>query len=245
MDGSPQGSALNSYMRDIFLPESNPLGKEEEREIVSRAVKGDKHAIEKLLTANLRFVISVAKEYRSRGLEMDDLIQEGNLGMVKAIERFDEKSGYRFITYAVWWIRQSILKAIQDYGHVVKFPTYRKNKHPERFIPHLSLDTDIATENEAAIEQRAASPEDVVIKRTESELLERVICRALKDERELFIVKSYYGLTPDGSKNLREIGAALNLTKERVRQIKFEAQRKIRREFRRNKITKMEHLGIV
>ena len=236
-------------------------------ELAQRIKKGDRRALDRLTRANLRFVVSVAKQYQNQGLSLADLINEGNVGLIKAAEKFDETRGFKFISYAVWWIRQSILQAIADQSRVVRLPLnqvsslnkiYRAmNKFEQEnerrpSVDELSEDVDLPHEKiDEAMSANArhvsvdaplgddegSSLLDVLIndnapmadRKLVAESLEAEVAQALKilNERERNIVKCYFGIGVQ-EMTLDEIGMKFGLTRERVRQIKEKALRRLR-----------------
>ncbi len=246
------------------------LSEEEEVEVARRIREGDSAAMEKLIQSNLRFVVSVAKQYQNQGLALNDLINEGNIGLIKAATKFDETKGFKFISYAVWWIRQSILQALIEQPRVVRLPMNKatiynkiqrtivdfeqKNQRepsndelaelldmkPEDLAVlratltfHLSMDTPINDDDDTTsldlmADNSIERPDTHLIDESLHDELEHAL-QALSD-REIEIIKYYYGLNEFGqSYSLDEIGIKLNLTRERVRQLKDKAIRKMRR----------------
>ena len=228
---------------------------ERERELAKMiATEGitqrEKDAIHKeLLEGNLRFVITVAKQYQNQGLDFPDLIAEGNLGLMKAINNFDWSKNLRFISYAVWWVKQSILQSLNDNSRTIRLPVnivqeYHKikkflhefdNTTPAKFnnLPHtIDLDSTLNEDGDTLLNliknENADNPEDVFsTKQILREKLLNILC--LLDNREKVIIEDYFGL--NGSmRTLEEIGGEFNLTKERVRQIKEKALKKLRNE---------------
>lgn len=260
-----ESETLEKYLQEIGKEEL--ISPEEEVQLAQRIRNGDRKAIEKLTKANLRFVVSVAKQYQNQELSLQDLINEGNMGLIKAAEKFDETRGFKFISYAVWWIRQSILQAIADQGHMIRLPvnqmsTQNKiNKLSNKFeqenerqpsADELSEQIDLPQEkiNDALAnyskptsmdapfsDGEASSLLDVLINddapQADGQLVEeslkieiREALKILKDQ-ELNIIQAYYGIdqpemTPE------EISTKFGLTRERVRQIREKAIRKLR-----------------
>jgi len=258
--------SLDQYLQEIG--EVHLLSQEEEIELAKRIRLGDEAALEKLTKANLRFVVSVAKQYQSQGLSLGDLINEGNLGLIKAANRFDETRGFKFISYAVWWIRQSILQALAEQSRIVRLPLNRvgtmnrigkafslleqefeREPSPEEIAhqleisdfevsetllksgKHLSLDAPFSEEEENRLldiieNQELPSPDNTLI----SESLKIELDRALSTltTREAEVVKLYFGLGQETPLTLEEIGERFQLTRERVRQIKEKALRRLR-----------------
>ncbi len=259
-------ASLDKYLQDIGREEL--ITAEEEVELARRIRSGDDKALDKLVKANLRFVVSVAKQYQNQGLSLPDLINEGNLGLIKAAQRFDETRGFKFISYAVWWIRQSILQALAEQSRLVRLPlnqvgslnkikkaTSRLEQEFERppsvdelaqklEIPehkldkalkittrYVSMDAPIADDEETKFLDVYVS-EDTP--RTDSNLmresLNKEIQRSLSTltEKERDVINLYYGIGMNHGLTLDEIGAKFNLTRERVRQIKEKAIRRLK-----------------
>lgn len=261
-----ESQSLDKYLQEIGKVEL--LIPQEEIELARRIKKGDQKALEKLTKANLRFVVSVAKQYQNQGLSLGDLINEGNLGLIKAAKRFDETRGFKFISYAVWWIRQSILQALAEQSRIVRLPLNRVgalNKIGKAFSTleqeferepsaselaeeldmslfevsdtlkisgrHLSMDAPFAQGEDNRLldviqDQRQPSPDSILM----DESLRIEVQRALKTltEREAQVIRLYFGLDQEHSLTLEEIGEKFNLTRERVRQIKEKAIRRLR-----------------
>ncbi len=258
-------ASLDKYLQDIGKEELITI--EEEVELAQRIRKGDKSALEKLTRANLRFVVSVAKQYQNQGLSLQDLINEGNLGLIKAAEKFDETRGFKFISYAVWWIRQSILQALAEQARIVRLPLNQVgslNKLSKAFYAfeqanerqpsdeELATITDVPTEK--VKDALAASGKQVsmdapfldgegnslidvlpdknateVDKELMEESLRKEVDRSLSTltEREQLILRYFFGLGVQ-ELSLEEIGELFSLTRERVRQIKEKAIRRLR-----------------
>ncbi|MCD6332496.1 MAG: sigma-70 family RNA polymerase sigma factor [Bacteroidales bacterium] len=260
-----ESASLDKYLQEIGKEELITV--EEEVELAQRIKKGDQVALEKLTKANLRFVVSVAKQYQNQGLSLPDLINEGNLGLIKAAEKFDETRGFKFISYAVWWIRQSILQALAEQSRIVRLPLNQVgslnkiNKAYSRFeqenerkpsAEELAAKLEIAPEkisdtmrvsgrhisvDAPFVEGEANSLLDVLINDDSpnadnsliNESLSREIDRALSTltERERDIIKLFFGISCQ-EMTLEEIGEKFGLTRERVRQIKEKAIRRLR-----------------
>ena len=260
-----ESEALDKYLQEIGKEEM--ISVEEEVELAQRIRKGDRKALERLTKANLRFVVSVAKQYQNQGLSLPDLINEGNLGLIKAAEKFDETRGFKFISYAVWWIRQSILQAIAEQSRIVCLPlnqvgsVNKINKVLSKFeqenerrpsVEEISEKLDLPEEkiDEAmSVNSRHVSVDapfvdgednsllDVLInddapmadKTLVMESLKAEINNALKmlNERERNVIEAFYGINQP-ELTLEEIGSKYNLTRERVRQIKEKAIRRLR-----------------
>jgi len=261
-----ENQSLDKYLQEIGKVDL--LTPEQEIELAIRIKKGDQVALESLTKANLRFVVSVAKQYQNQGLSLGDLINEGNLGLIKAAKRFDETRGFKFISYAVWWIRQSILQALAEQSRIVRLPLNRVGALNKIGKAYSNLEqeferepsaTELASELDMDITEVAdtlkisgrhvsmdapfAQGEDNrlldVIQNDQqptpdfslmSESLRAEIERALSTltEREAEVIKLYFGLNKEHSLTLEEIGERFNLTRERVRQIKEKAIRRLR-----------------
>lgn len=261
-----ENQSLDKYLQEIGKVDL--LTAEEEIELAIKIKTGDKKALEKLTKANLRFVVSVAKQYQNQGLSLGDLINEGNLGLIKAGKRFDETRGFKFISYAVWWIRQSILQALAEQSRIVRLPLNRVgalNKIGKAYSnleqeferepnadelaielemdvkevsdtlqissKHVSVDAPFAQGEENRLldvmkNDEQPSPDTTLL----SESLKTEIARALSalSEREAEVLRLYYGIESDHAMTLEEIGEKFNLTRERVRQIKEKAIRRLR-----------------
>jgi RNA polymerase primary sigma factor len=258
--------SLDLYLREIG---STPLiNASEEVKLARRIRQGDKIALEKLTKANLRFVVSVAKNYQNQGLSLADLINEGNIGLIKAAKRFDETRGFKFISYAVWWIRQAILQALAEQSRIVRLPlnrvgtlhkigkvsssleqTYGRNPSPDEIAKELELsesevaDTLKISNSHLSLDQPFSVSEDnSLIDILEDEFQpgpdEALLDMSLRVEidkaldtltaREAEVINLYFGLNSEKALTLEEIGARFNLTRERVRQIKEKAIRRLR-----------------
>ena len=263
-----ESASLDKYLQEIGREELITV--EEEVELAAKIRKGGKegrHALEKLTRANLRFVVSVAKQYQNQGLSLPDLINEGNLGLIKAAEKFDETRGFKFISYAVWWIRQSILQALAEQSRIVRLPLNQvgslnkinrilnqfeqeneRRPSPEELakqldLPvdkvadtmkvsgrHISVDAPFVEGEDNSLLDILSNPDAPSADKTlVTESLQREIERALDTLtlREKEIVKMFFGLG-EPEKTLEEIGERFNLTRERVRQIKEKAIRRLR-----------------
>jgi len=258
--------SLDKYLQEIGKVDL--LKPEEEVDLAIKIKRGDKIALEKLTKANLRFVVSVAKQYQNQGLSLGDLINEGNLGLIKAAKRFDETRGFKFISYAVWWIRQSILQALAEQSRIVRLPLNRVGALNKIGKAYSNLEqeferepnaTELATElgmdiaeiadalkvagRHVSMDAPFVQGEDNrlidVLKNDQQptpdqtlmmESLKSEIDRALStlSEREAEVIKLYFGLNEEHSLTLEEIGEKFNLTRERVRQIKEKAIRRLR-----------------
>ena len=261
-----ESASLDKYLQEIGREEL--VSPEEEVELAQRIRKGDQEALEKLTRANLRFVVSVAKQYQNQGLSLPDLINEGNLGLIKAAEKFDETRGFKFISYAVWWIRQSILQALAEQSRIVRLPLNQVgslnkiNKALGKFeqenerqpsteelsemidIPkdkiadtlrvsgrHVSVDAPfVEGEDNSLLDVLPNDDSPSADKGLNNESLSTEIERALQilTPREREIIKSFFGIGCQ-EMTLEEIGERLDLTRERVRQIKEKAIRKLKK----------------
>ena len=260
-----ESASLEKYLQEIGKEEM--VSAEEEVELAQQIRKGDKKALERLTRANLRFVVSVAKQYQNQGLSLPDLINEGNLGLLKAAERFDETRGFKFISYAVWWIRQSILQAISEQSRIVRLPlnqvgsVNKINREINRFeqangrrpsieeiaekidLPedkideamninghHISVDAPFTEgEDNSLLDIMPNSDSPMADMSLVAESLKAEIQNALSvlNERERNVIEASYGINcPELT--LEEIGEKFGLTRERVRQIKEKAIRKLR-----------------
>lgn len=261
-----ESQSLDKYLQEIGKVDL--LSANEEIELAKKIKKGDQKALEKLVKANLRFVVSVAKQYQNQGLTLGDLINEGNLGLIKAAKRFDETRGFKFISYAVWWIRQSILQALAEQSRIVRLPLNRVGALNKIGKAYSNLEQEFerepsATELAKELEMNITEISDTlklsgrhvsmdapfsqgeenrlidVLENDEepspdyslmSESLKNEVKRALStlSEREAEVIKLYFGLGTEYSMTLEEIGEKFNLTRERVRQIKEKAIRRLR-----------------
>lgn len=260
-----EGESLDKYLQEIGKEEL--LSADEEVELAMLIKKGDKKALERLTKANLRFVVSVAKQYQNQGLALPDLINEGNLGLIKAAEKFDETRGFKFISYAVWWIRQSILQAISEQSRIVRLPlnqvgsVNKINQVLNRFeqenerrpsvdeisdqidLPkdkideamnisgkHVSVDAPFTDgEENSLLDVLVNDSVPSADKQLVVESLRLEIQKALQglNERERNVIEAFFGIGQP-EMTLEEIGAKYNLTRERVRQIKEKAIRRLR-----------------
>ena len=208
-----ESEALDKYLQEIGKEEM--ISVEEEVELAQRIRKGDKKALERLTKANLRFVVSVAKQYQNQGLSLPDLINEGNVGLIKAAEKFDETRGFKFISYAVWWIRQSILQAIAEQSRIVRLPlnqvgSLNKINHEiNKFEQEDNSLLDVLINDDAPMADRTLLLES----------LKSEINNALKvlNDRERGVIEAFYGINQP-EMTLEEIGVKFGLTRERVRQ---------------------------
>ena len=260
-----ESASLDKYLQEIGREELITV--EEEVELAQRIKKGDQAALDKLTRANLRFVVSVAKQYQNQGISLPDLINEGNLGLIKAAEKFDETRGFKFISYAVWWIRQSILQALAEQSRIVRLPLnqvgslnkinkalsqfeqqFERQPSPDELadmleIPrekiadtlrvsgrHVSVDAPFVDgEDNSLLDVLVNNDSPNADKGLVNESLNTEIERALSTltERERDIVKYFFGIGCQ-EMTLEEIGEKFGLTRERVRQIKEKAIRRLR-----------------
>ena len=261
-----ENSSLDKYLHEIG--KIDLITVEEEVDLARRIHKGDLYARDRLINANLRFVVSVSKQYQHQGLSLPDMINEGNLGLIKAAERFDETRGFKFISYAVWWIRQSILQALAEQSRIVRLPLNRiwhinkmkrittvleqkYEREPTTLEISQALELAPADVKEAIknaewyismdapfVKDEEGNMYDVLLSedasRPDKELLtdslRKEIERALNTlaQREADIIRLYYGLTGKHTHTLEEIGKKYNLTRERVRQIKERAIKRLK-----------------
>ena len=260
-----ESASLDKYLQEIGHEEL--LSVDEEVELAQKIKKGDRRALERLTRANLRFVVSVAKQYQNQGLSLPDLINEGNVGLIKAAEKFDETRGFKFISYAVWWIRQSILQAIAEQSRIVRLPlnqvgsVNKINRELNKFeqeherrpsvdeiadridLPedkieeamkvnnrHVSMDAPFVDgEDNSLLDVLADNDMPMADKALVQESLRKEIDRAIEllNDREQKVVRAFLGIgSPEMT--LEEIGEKYNLTRERVRQIKEKAIRRLR-----------------
>jgi RNA polymerase primary sigma factor len=275
-----ESQSLDQYLQDIGREEL--ITAEEEVELARKIKQGDQRALEKLTRANLRFVVSVAKQYQNQGLTLPDLINEGNLGLIKAAQKFDETRGFKFISYAVWWIRQSILQALAEQARIVRLPlnqvgslnkinkAYSKLEQeferqpsaeelaealevPEDKIKeslnvsgrHVSMDAPLSSSEDGGtlMDVMANSDAPKADHALMAESLQKEIERSLSTltDKEREIIRLFFGIGMNHGLTLEEIGAKFNLTRERVRQIKEKAIRRLRHTSR-NKLLK-SYLG--
>jgi RNA polymerase primary sigma factor len=261
-----ESASLDKYLQEIGREEL--INAEEEVILAKKIRDGDQVALEKLTKANLRFVVSVAKQYQNQGLSLPDLINEGNLGLIKAAKRFDETRGFKFISYAVWWIRQSILQALAEQSRIVRLPLnqvgslnkinkayskleqeFEREPSAEELSTLLELPEDKVADT-MRVSGRHVSMDapfvngednsllDVLVNHDSpradsalmSESLQKEIERSLSTltERERDVVKLFFGIGINHGLTLEEIGAKFDLTRERVRQIKEKAIRRLR-----------------
>lgn len=263
-------ASLDKYLQDIGKEEL--ITAEEEVQLAKRIKQGDQVALEKLTKANLRFVVSVAKQYQNQGLSLPDLINEGNLGLIKAAKRFDETRGFKFISYAVWWIRQSILQALAEQSRIVRLPlnqvgslnkiAKQKSKLEQKYeraplsdeiatsmeLPedkvntamkissrHVSMDAPLVDGEDTSmidvfVNDEAPDADDDLMKESLVKEIRRSLATLPEKERD--VVTYYYGIGRNHGMTLEEIGAEFELTRERVRQIKEKAIRRLKQKSR-------------
>lgn len=262
-----ESQSIEKYLQEIG--KEDLLTADQEVDLAQRIRQGDQIALERLTKSNLRFVVSVAKQYQNQGLSLNDLINEGNLGLIKAALRFDETRGFKFISYAVWWIRQSILQGLAEHSRIVRLPANKVgalNKLKQTFAQleqefereptpdeiaevmeissdevgdyiktggrHVSLDAPIGEEDEGNMmnvmqDKESKSPESGLI----SDSLKKEVKRILDalSPREAIILSHFFGLNGNEYLSFEEIGQKLNLSRERVRQLKEKAIKKLRK----------------
>jgi RNA polymerase primary sigma factor len=261
-----ESQSLDKYLQEIGKVDL--LSPEDEIQLAIKIRRGDKNAFEQLTKANLRFVVSVAKQYQNQGLALGDLINEGNLGLIKAASRFDETRGFKFISYAVWWIRQSILQALAEQSRIVRLPLNRVgalNKIGKAYSSleqeyerepnsselakalemdvnevsealkisgrHVSMDAPFTQGEENRLldmieNEEHPAPDHLLMNESLKAEIERIL--STLSEREAEVIKLYFGLNKEHCLTLEEIGERFNLTRERVRQIKEKAIRRLR-----------------
>ena len=259
-------ASLDNYLHDIGKVEL--ITAEEEVELARKIKEGDQAALEKLTKANLRFVVSVAKQYQSQGLSLPDLINEGNLGLIKAAQRFDETRGFKFISYAVWWIRQSILQALAEQSRIVRLPLnkigtinkinkayaaleqqYEREPRADEIASllditeaevkdslrnssrHLSMDASLSQDKDNNMydvlkSEDSPTPDKGLLYESLRQEIDRTI--STLPQREADLIKLYFGLDSKHPMTLEEIGEKFDLTRERVRQIKEKALRRLK-----------------
>jgi RNA polymerase primary sigma factor len=274
-----QQRMLDQYLQEIGqIPLLTP---DEEVDLARRIKQGDQEALHRLTRANLRFVVSVAKKYQGQGLSLADLINEGNYGLIKAAQRFDETRGFKFISYAVWWIRQAILQALAEQSRVVRLPlnrigtiskirktsarlaqTHERAPNIEELAKeleidvekvreamqhtgrHLSMDAPFNEDDDNSLldvlpDDEDTSPDDTLLDESVKIDIERAL--SLLHPREAEITRLYFGIGREHPLTLEEIGQRFGLTRERVRQIKEKALRKLRQKHRREEL--QMHIG--
>ncbi len=259
-------NSLALYLKEIS--KNKALSLEEEAKLAVRIREGDKKALEKLVKANLRFVVSVCRNYQNQGLPLSDLINEGNLGLIRAAKRFDEKKNFKFISYAVWWIRQAILQALAEQSRIIKLPLNRvgtihkigktQSKLEQKLCrspnvdeiaeelqiaadevsetikignTYMSLDAPLQQGEDARLidmlqDENQVSPDDGIMDISLQAEIDKTLDTLTEREKE--VLKLYFGIGEDTAHTLEEIGQRFNLTRERVRQIKEKALRRLK-----------------
>jgi len=267
-------NSLAIYLKDIG--KNKTLTLEQEAELAVKIRNNDRRALEKLVKANLRFVVSVSRNYQNQGLPLSDLINEGNLGLIRAAKRFDEKKNFKFISYAVWWIRQAILQALAEQSRIIKLPLnrvgtihkigkvqgrleqkYHRSPNLEEIADELGIDIEEVQETikignshmslDAPLQQGEDSklmdllhddgqeqPDDSVMGMSLQDEINETLSSL--SEREKEVVKLYFGIGEDTAHTLEEIGQRFNLTRERVRQIKEKALRRLKHSSRSKRL---------
>ena len=262
----PSDGSLNQYLREISRYPL--LDREEEVRLAREIRRGRAEALDKLVRSNLRFVVTVSKKYQNQGVPLSDLINEGNLGLIKAARKFDETKGIKFISYAVWWIRQAILQALAEQGRIVRVPLnragtiHRIGKRKAKLVQelgreptvaeiaeglglsheevemtlvisraHLSLDAPVAPGEDSRLldylpDRVSRGPDEQMLEKALTEALETAL--STLRPREATILRQYFGLDNSRPKSLEEIGTGLGVTRERVRQIKEQALKRLR-----------------
>ncbi len=259
-------ASLDKYLQDIGKEEL--ITADEEVSLAQKVHQGDQIALEKLVKANLRFVVSVAKQYQNQGLSLPDLINEGNLGLIKAAKRFDETRGFKFISYAVWWIRQSILQALAEQSRIIRLPLnqvgslnkikkatskleqifertpssaeiaetlevpdYKITAAKKITTRYISMDAPLTQDDETKfldvfVSEDSSRTDDDLMKESLAREIQRSLATLTKKERD--VINLYYGIGMQHGLTLEEIGAKFDLTRERVRQIKEKAIRRLK-----------------
>lgn len=263
-----EGPALEKYLNEISKLE--PLSPDREVELAKRIKQGDQEALDELTTCNLRFVVSVAKQYQNQGLTLSDLINEGNMGLIKAAKRFDETRGFKFISYAVWWIRQSIMHALVENARMIRLPlnkvdSYKKinvilvrflqeyqrepstrelaelaemNEKDVRMLlkmnsKHVSMDAPLTSDESSTAmintieNNNETDPDEDLMNQSLREEVHNIL--NILNKREADILSCYFGLHNERNMSLEDIGDRFGLTRERVRQIKERAIRRLRK----------------
>lgn len=267
-------NSLGLYLKEIS--NSKALSSDEEAELAVKIRQGNRQALNKLIRANLKFVVSVCKNYQNQGLPLIDLINEGNLGLIRAAKRFDETKHFKFISYAVWWVRQAILQSLAEHSRIIKLPPNRvgtihkmgkrvatleqqlsrsptipeiakslglKESDVQDVIkisnPYMSLDAPIQNGEDSKLidvlkDDNLESPEENIMK--EGLVKEILVILSTLEDKEKDVVKLYFGIGVDTAYTLEEIGQKFNLTRERVRQIKEKAIKRLKHSSRSKKL---------
>jgi len=268
-------ASLEKYLQDIG--KIDMITAEEEAVLAKEIRAGNMRALDKMVRSNLRFVVSVAKQYQNQGLTLSDLINEGNLGLIKAAQRFDETKGFKFISYAVWWIRQSIINALLEQSRLVRVPLNKQNSYSKinraasDFVQefqrepskeelkdilgadvsiteirdflngnkkHLSIDAPMKQDEDGSLKEMLKNeddiPDDDLMKQSLTNEIAHVM--AVLSERESEVIKYYFGIGCETKYSLEDIGEIMGLTRERVRQIKERALRRLRKTSRSQKL---------
>jgi len=274
MESSPhERSSLSQYFSEIRLYPL--LTKDEEVRLAKKVMRGDRESLNELVESNLSFVVKVSTEYRNLGLPFEDLLNEGNLGLIEAAQRFDHRKGTKFITYAIWWIRKSILKALAEHANLVRVPTYQMKKvkelrdaekslrrelgrKPKREeicdlldasihkvdeilqvgLKSVSLDDKVGREQDSTIsdylvDEKSVDPEAELIKHESSSFVQSAMSFLTEQERS--VITHRFGLNSGKVLTLKEIGDALGISRERVRQIEAQAKGRLRKAFARSR----------
>ena len=227
-----EDSILNRYLDEIGREEL--LSNEEERQLAKRIANGDERALSKLVEANLKFVVSVARQYKGKGVEMEDLISEGNIGLMKAAAKFDASKGVRFVNFAVVYIRQAIEKAIDQQGGLYQIPKDVKQEVVRQQAQPLSVDAPLGhRSNMSLLSVLVNKDAPLADERVHSEAIEDAIEFALGtlDKRDRQVINSFFGINQE-HETMAEIAEDLGLKRERVRQIRDKAVRKLRKAYR-------------
>src|SRR5881296_640579 len=231
------------------------LTRDEEVSLAKRVLKGDRQSLNDLIESNLSFVAKVASEYRNLGLPFEDLLNEGNLGLIEAAHRFDHRKGTKFITYAIWWIRKAILKALSEQSNLVRVPNYQMKKvkevrdverslrrelgrKPKREEICDHLDDKVGREKDSSIsdylvDKRSIDPEDELIKYESNNLVQSAM--GFLTEQEQIVITHRFGLKNNRVLTLKEIGERMGISRERVRQIEAQAKTRLRKAFARSR----------
>ena len=237
-NGMKVDEPIKMYLREIGqIP---LLTHKEELELAKKALEGDEFANKRLIEANLRLVVSIAKKHTNRGLKLLDLIQEGNIGLMKAVEKFEYTKGYKFSTYATWWIRQAITRAIADQGRTIRIPVHMiETINKIKKEATIYLQTPVGSEEDSELgdfveDQKMLTPYELTNRSLLREQLDSVL--GSLSSREEKVLRYRYGLDDGSPKTLEEVGKIFKVTRERIRQIEVKALRKLRHPSRRKKL---------